>query len=109
MEENNKEESTMFYKMINGTIPSEVIDDFGEDEANYLLIFVNPNSGSQEGKIILDYIEKYRQISIRNYNIIHFPIDEQNDWFPTSFSFKIKFASKFRRNKNKRSRSSNKI
>ena len=86
MKENNKEEITMFYKMTNGTITSDVIDDFGEDEANFLLLFVNPKSGSQEGKIILEYIKKYREISIRNYNIIHFPIDDQNGWFPNSFS-----------------------
>ena len=42
MKENNKEKITMFYKMTNGTITSDVIDDFGEDEANFLLLFVSP-------------------------------------------------------------------
>ena len=85
-ERNNEEkERMMFYKKLNGTIPMNVIDDFG-DESNFLLIFVNPKSGSQEGKIILEYIKKYKEISIRDYNILHFPIDEQNDWLPLPFS-----------------------
>ena len=49
--------------MTNETITSDIIDDFGEDESNFLLLFVNPKSGSQEGKIILEYIkntEKYQ-------------------------------------------------
>ena len=85
MEEVNKENNNIFYKKLNGTIPMNVINDFGED-SNFLLIFVNPKSGSQEGKIILDYIDKYREISIRDYNIIHFPIDEKEDWFPIPFT-----------------------
>ena len=85
MKENNKEEKIMFYKKLNGTIPMNVIDDFGED-SNFLLIFVNPKSGSQEGKIILEYIKKYKEISIRDYNILHFPIDDQSDWLPIPFS-----------------------
>ena len=84
MEENNKQKSNMFYNLTNGTIPIKVINDFVED-SNFLLIFVNPRSGSQEGKIILDHINKYKEVSIRDYNIIHFPIDDQNDYFPTHF------------------------
>ena len=74
-----------FYTKINGTIPSDIIDDFSE-ESNFVLIFVNPISGSQEGKIILDYINKYKVPSIRNYNIIHFPVEDEDDWFPKSIS-----------------------
>ena len=80
-----KEKEYPFYKKINGAIPMNIISDFIED-SNFLLIFVNPISGSQEGKIILDYIDKYREPSIRNYNLIHFPVEEQNDWFPTPLS-----------------------
>ena len=80
-----KEKEYPFYKKINGAIPMDIISDF-IDDANFLLIFVNPISGSQEGKIILDYVDKYREPSIRNYNIIHFPVEEQNDWFPTPLS-----------------------
>ena len=64
-----KEKEYLFYKKINGAIPMNIISDF-TDDSNFLLIFVNPISGSQEGKIILDYIDKYREPSIRNYNII---------------------------------------
>ena len=86
MKEYNKgEETVIFYKKINGTIPSNVIDDFVE-EPNFVLIFVNPISGSQEGKIILDYINKFKVPSIRNYNIIHFPVEEEDDWFPIPLS-----------------------
>ena len=86
MEESNEERDVnIFYKKLNGTIPMNVINDFGED-SNFLIIFVNPKSGSQEGKIILDYIDKYREISIRDYNVIHFPIDEDEEWFPIPFS-----------------------
>lgn len=80
----NREEENIFYRKKNGTIPMNIIEDF-EDNSNFLLLFVNPKSGSQEGKIILDYVKKYKEISIRNYNIIHFPVDEE-DWFPLSFS-----------------------
>jgi diacylglycerol kinase (ATP) len=80
-----KEKEYPFYKRINGAIPMDIISDF-IDDTNFLLIFVNPISGSQEGKIILDYVDKYREPSIRNYNIIHFPVEEQNDWFPTPLS-----------------------
>ena len=84
MEENNNGKSNMFYNLTNGTIPIKVINDF-VDNSNFLLIFVNPRSGSQEGKIILEHISKYKEVSIRDYNIIHFPIDDQNDYFPTHF------------------------
>ena len=79
-----KEENTIFYKKLNGTIPLNVIDDFAED-SNFLLLFVNPKSGSQEGEIILEYIKKYKENSVQNYNIIHFPQDDQDEWFSLPF------------------------
>ena len=79
-----KEENTIFYKKLNGTIPLNVIDDFAED-SNFLLLFVNPKSGSQQGEIILEYIKKYKENSVQNYNIIHFPQDDQDEWFSLPF------------------------
>ena len=74
--------NNLFYKEKNGVIPLDIIDDFDND-SNFLFIFVNPTSGSQEGKQIFEYIDRYREASIKDYNIIHFPVVEENDWIFT--------------------------
>ena len=77
-----KDEPEMFYNSISEIIPYNIKNDFVKN--NFLLIFVNPKSGSQEGKIILDYVKNFKETSIHIYNIIHFPIEEDDlsDWFP---------------------------
>ena len=77
-----KDEPEMFYNSISEIIPYNIKNDFVKN--NFLLIFVNPKSGSQEGKIILDYVKNFKENSIHIYNIIHFPIEEDDlsDWFP---------------------------
>ena len=80
-----EDEPEIFYKSISELIPYSIKSDF--QKKNFVLIFVNPKSGSQEGEIILDYVKNYKETSIQSYNIIHFPIEEDNsDWFPFSLS-----------------------
>ena len=69
-----KEKSEIFYKSSSEIIPYNIKEDFINN--NFLIIFVNPLSGSQEGKIILDYVKKYKEVTINTHNIIHFPIDD---------------------------------
>ena len=80
-----EDEPEIFYKSISELIPYSIKGDF--QKKNFVLIFVNLKSGSQEGEIILDYVKNYKETSIQSYNIIHFPIEEDNsDWFPFSRS-----------------------
>ena len=78
-----EDEPEIFYKSQSEIIPYNIKKDFINN--NFLLIFVNPISGSQEGKIILDYVKDFKETSIHSYNIIHFPKEEDtmNDWFPS--------------------------
>ena len=77
MKQNEQEE--IFYNSKSELIPYNIKSDFIKN--NFLLIFVNPKSGSQEGKIILNYVKAYKESSIQSYNIIHFPIEEdEDDW-----------------------------
>ena len=79
-----EDEPEIFYKSKSEIIPYNIKNDF--INGNFLLIFVNPLSGSQEGKIILEYAKDFRQSPISSYNIICFPIEEDviNEWFPFS-------------------------
>ena len=83
-----KYEGDIFYKSSSEIIPYSIKEDFIDN--NFLIIFVNPLSGSQEGKIILDYVKNYKQVSINTFNIIHFPIEEDSNedsfLFPLSSS-----------------------
>ena len=77
--EQNEQEEEIFYNSKSELIPYNIKSDFIKN--NFLLIFVNPKSGSQEGKIILNYVKAYKESSIQSYNIIHFPIEEdEDDW-----------------------------
>ena len=82
MEQNDSEK--IFYKSKSEFIPYNIKSDFINN--NFLLIFVNPKSGSQEGKIILNYVKAYKESSIRFYDIIHFPIEEEEDDWLFSFT-----------------------
>ena len=55
-------------------IPNRIKDDFKKYQ-NFLLIFVNPKSGSQQGKTVLEHIKKYKESSIANFNVISFPVN----------------------------------
>ena len=96
-----EDEPEMFYNSKSEIIPYNIKSDF--IKSNFLLIFVNPISGSQEGKIILDYVKDFRQSSITTYNIIHFPIEEDimNDWLPFSGSRSVQSFDEIRINPKK--------
>ena len=68
------EELDIFYFSTSNSIPNRIKDDFKKDE-NFLLLFVNPKSGSLQGKTVLEHVKKYRVESISNYNIISFPVN----------------------------------
>ena len=68
------EELDIFYFSTSNSIPNRIKDDFKKDE-NFLLIFVNPKSGSLQGKTVLEHVKKYRVESISNYNVISFPVN----------------------------------
>ena len=67
------ENEDMFYFSESSLIPNEIKEDF-KTKQNFLLVFVNPKSGSQQGKIVLDHAEKYKIENIPEYKIISFPI-----------------------------------
>ena len=86
----------MFYLSDSDIVPSNIKEDF-KTKQNFLLVFVNPKSGSQQGKIVLDHAERYKEENIPGYKIISFPIlneklrqrkpidkDENNDLDPDS-------------------------
>ena len=68
------EDLDVFYFSQNDNIPNRVKDDFKKYQ-NFLLIFVNPKSGSQQGKTVLEHVNKYKVTSITNFNVISFPIN----------------------------------
>ena len=68
------EELDIFYFSTSNSIPNRIKDDFKKDE-NFLLLFVNPKSGSLQGKTVLEHVKKYRVESISNYNVISFPVN----------------------------------
>ena len=66
----------MFYFSDSSVIPDNIREDFKEKQ-NFLLVFVNPKSGSQQGKKVLEYAQDYKNEYIPQYNIISFPILEE--------------------------------
>ena len=66
-----------FYFSQGDHIPIRIKDDFKKYQ-NFLLIFVNPKSGSHQGLTVLDHITKYKVDTIPNYNIISFPVNAQD-------------------------------
>ena len=68
------EELDSFYFSASAQIPNKIKDDFKKFQ-NFLLIFVNPKSGSQQGKTVLEHIKNHKVSSISNYNVISFPVN----------------------------------
>ena len=64
----------VFYFSQSEKIPNRVKDDFKKHQ-NFLLIFVNPKSGSQQGLTVLEHVNKYKITSITNFNVISFPVN----------------------------------
>jgi diacylglycerol kinase (ATP) len=63
-----------------------------------LILFVNPISGSQQGSIVLSLTDQYKNKEIKDFDIIFFPIPEnqtENFLFSSyqSFDEKVSFAS----------------
>ena len=63
-----------FYFLESDQIPNKIKDDFKKYQ-NFLLIFVNPKSGSQQGKTLLEHIKDHKVSSISNYNVISLPVN----------------------------------
>ena len=47
-------------------------------ENNFIITFINPNSGPRQGVTILKFVETFKCKSILNYKIISFPIQNNN-------------------------------
>jgi diacylglycerol kinase (ATP) len=69
----NTDDSDIFYFSSTDIVPNNIKEDF-KTKQNFLLVFVNPKSGSQQGKIVLEHAEKYKEEKIPEYKIISFPI-----------------------------------
>ena len=69
----NTDDSDIFYFSSTDIVPNNIKEDF-KTKQNFLLVFVNPKSGSQQGKIVLEHAEKYKEEKIPGYKIISFPI-----------------------------------
>jgi diacylglycerol kinase (ATP) len=69
----NTDDSDIFYFSSTDIVPNNIKEDF-KTKQNFLLVFVNPKSGSQQGKIVLKHAEKYKEEKIPEYKIISFPI-----------------------------------
>ena len=70
----NDNDLDVFYFSNSDQIPIRVKKDFKESQ-NFLLIFVNPKSGSKQGLIVLDHINKYRVSAIKNFKVMAFPVN----------------------------------
>ncbi len=68
----NDNDLDVFYFSNSDQIPIRVKKDFKESQ-NFLLIFVNPKSGSQQGKTVLDHVKNYKVNTIPYFNVISFP------------------------------------
>ena len=66
----------IFYFSQSDLIPNNIKEDFKKKQ-NFLLVLVNPKSGSQQGKTVLEHAEKYRIESIPDYKVISFPIMDE--------------------------------
>ena len=66
----------IFYFSQSDLIPNNIKEDFKKKQ-NFLLVLVNPKSGSQQGKTVLEHAEKYKIESIPDYKVISFPIMDE--------------------------------
>ena len=73
---NSDDDLDIFYFSNSDIVPNNIKEDF-KTKQNFLLVFVNPKSGSQQGKIVLEHANKFREEKIPNYNIISFPIVDE--------------------------------
>ena len=69
-----EEDLDVFYFSPSDSIPNRIKEDFKKLQ-NFLLLFVNPKSGSLQGNTVLEHIKKYKVSSITNFNIISFPVN----------------------------------
>jgi len=72
----NSDDLDIFYFSNSDIVPNNIKEDF-KTKQNFLLVFVNPKSGSQQGKIVLEHAHKFKEEKIPNYNIISFPIVDE--------------------------------
>ena len=69
---NKKEKDSFEFIKNKNLLPFHLKEDL--EKSNFLVIFVNQRSGSQEGTIIMELAKKYHHSSIKDFNILTFPI-----------------------------------
>ena len=79
----------IFYFSNSDNISNRIKEDF-KTKQNFLLLFANPRSGSQQGRIVLDYAEKYRVPDILGYKIIEFPVRHEKLGTKQSKEYELK-------------------
>ena len=70
----SNDDMDMFYFSQSDAISNRIKDHFKKYQ-NFLLIFVNPKSGSKQGLTVLEHVNRYRVNSITNFNVVSFPIN----------------------------------
>ena len=70
----SNDDMDMFYFSQSDAISNRIKDHFKKYQ-NFLLIFVNPKSGSKQGLTVLEHVNRYRVNSISNFNVVSFPIN----------------------------------
>ena len=70
----SNDDMDMFYFSQSDAISNRIKDHFKKYQ-NFLLIFVNPKSGSKQGLTVLEHVNRYRINSISNFNVVSFPIN----------------------------------
>ena len=73
---NSENVEDSFYLSQSELIPKNIKEDFTTKQ-NFLLVFVNPKSGSQQGKVVLQHAETYKIETIPEYKIITFPVKDE--------------------------------
>ena len=68
----DQNQETMFYSEEDPNVSDKIKNEI-KSESDFLIIFINPRSGSQQGKLLFEYAEQYIEKSIPNYKLLSFP------------------------------------
>ena len=100
----DQNQETMFYSEENPNVSDKIKNEI-KSESDFLIIFINPRSGSQQGKLLFEYAEQYIEKSIPNYKLLSFPVNKIKNTNKEINKIKNKIEqsfhfSKFEKNRN---------